>query len=84
MSKDDRRSRQLLAEDMAAWRVVDDFGVDVPVTPAELDAVEAFLMPLVNAIMAGPSAGEGSAEGLVNSAAVRSPDSEVTQSSARC
>jgi hypothetical protein len=36
------------------WRVVDDLAHDCPVTPAELDAVEAFLMPLVHALLADP------------------------------
>jgi hypothetical protein len=27
--------------------VLDDLGSDCPITPAELDAIEAFLMPLV-------------------------------------
>ena len=35
-----------------SWRVVDDLAHDCPVTPAELDAVEAFLMPLVHALLA--------------------------------
>jgi hypothetical protein len=35
-----------------AWRVVDDLAHDCPITPAELDAVEAFLMPLVHALLA--------------------------------
>jgi hypothetical protein len=34
-----------------AWRVVDDFPQDIPVGDAELDAVEAFLMPLVRQIL---------------------------------
>jgi hypothetical protein len=34
------------------WRVVADLARDCPVTPAELDAVEAFLMPLVHALFA--------------------------------
>jgi hypothetical protein len=38
-----------------AWRVVDDLACDCPVTPAELDAVEAFLMPLVHALLADGS-----------------------------
>jgi hypothetical protein len=31
--------------------VVDDLAHDLPVTAAELDAVEAFLVPLVNALL---------------------------------
>ena len=38
-----------------SWRVVDDLARDYPVTPAELDAVEAFLMPLLNALLADAS-----------------------------
>jgi hypothetical protein len=36
--------------DRRIWRVVDNLE-SCPVTPAELDAVEAFLMPLVNALL---------------------------------
>jgi hypothetical protein len=36
--------------DRRTWRVVDNLDRH-PVTPAELDAVEAFLMPLVNALL---------------------------------
>jgi hypothetical protein len=47
--KDDERER--------AFRVVDDFPAPAPVGAAELDAIEAFLMPLVKAILAnGPDA----------------------------
>jgi hypothetical protein len=41
--------------DGRSWRVVDDLARDYPVIPAELDAVEAFLMPLVHALLAGES-----------------------------
>jgi hypothetical protein len=44
-----------LCDDRPAWRVVDDLAHDCPVTPAELDAVEAFLMPLVHALLADRS-----------------------------
>jgi hypothetical protein len=40
------------SNDSHTWRVVDDIARDHPVTPAELDAVEAFLMPLVHALLA--------------------------------
>ena len=43
------------SDDSHTWRVVDDLARDCPVTPAELDAVEAFLMPLVHALFAGES-----------------------------
>jgi hypothetical protein len=38
-------------DDGLTWRVLDDLAHDCPVTPAELDAVEAFLMPLINALL---------------------------------
>jgi hypothetical protein len=43
------------SDDSHSWGVVDDLARDCPVTPAELDAVEAFLMPLVNALLADGS-----------------------------
>jgi hypothetical protein len=50
-----RRSTREPQNDCAR-RVVDDLAHDHPVTPAELDAVEAFLMPLVHALLADASA----------------------------
>ena len=50
-----RRPAETLCEDSPSWRVVDDLAHDCPVTPAELDAVEAFLMPLVHALLADGS-----------------------------
>jgi hypothetical protein len=47
-----RTSTRLSCDDDPIWRVVDDLARDYPVTPAELDAVEAFLMPLVHALLA--------------------------------
>ena len=47
-----RRPAETLCDDSHAWRVVDNLAHDCPVTPAELDAVEAFLMPLVHALLA--------------------------------
>lgn len=38
--------------DSPSWRVVDDLANDFPVTAAELDAVEGFLMPLLHALLA--------------------------------
>jgi hypothetical protein len=35
------------------WRVVDDLSCAQRINPAELDALEAFLMPLLNAILSG-------------------------------
>jgi hypothetical protein len=34
------------------WHVVDDLARDCPVTPAELDAIKVFLMPVVHALLA--------------------------------
>jgi hypothetical protein len=50
-----RRAADTLCGDGHAWRVIDDLAHDHPVTPAELDAVEAFLMPLVHALLADSS-----------------------------
>src|SRR5271166_5036959 len=50
-----RRPEKALCDDSHLWRVVDDLAHDCPVTPAELDAVEAFLMPLVHALLADGS-----------------------------
>ena len=47
-----REPAETLCDDSHAWRVVDNLAHDCPVTPAELDAVEAFLMPLVHALLA--------------------------------
>ena len=47
-----RRPAKASCDDSHSWRVVDDLARDHPVTPAELDAVEAFLMPLVHALLA--------------------------------
>jgi hypothetical protein len=50
-----RASTRPSSEDGHSWHVVDDLARDCPVTPAELDAVEAFLMPLVHALRADAS-----------------------------
>jgi hypothetical protein len=50
-----RTFTRLSCDDRPAWRVVDDLAHDCPVTPAELDAIEAFLMPLVHALLADTS-----------------------------
>ena len=47
-----RTSTRASSDDGQPWHVVDDLAHDCPVTPAELDAVEAFLMPLVHALLA--------------------------------
>jgi hypothetical protein len=49
---DARTPTRSSSDDSHSWRVVDDLARDCPVTPAELDAVEAFLMPLVHALFA--------------------------------
>jgi hypothetical protein len=48
-----RTSGEDIHDDRQAWRVVDDFACPHPIDPAELDAVEAFLMQVVNAILSG-------------------------------
>jgi hypothetical protein len=50
-----RTFTRLSCDDSPAWRVVDDLAHDCPVTPAELDAVEVFLMPLVHALLTAES-----------------------------
>lgn len=50
-----RASTRPSSEDSHSWHVVDDLAHDCPVTLAELDAVEAFLMPLVHALLADAS-----------------------------
>jgi hypothetical protein len=47
-----RPSTRLSCDDGPVWLVVDDLAHVCPVTPAELDAVEAFPMPLVHALLA--------------------------------
>ena len=53
-----RTSTRASSDDGQPWHVVDDLAHDCPVTPAELDAVEAFLMPLVRALLADRSDSE--------------------------
>jgi hypothetical protein len=53
MGKSCRKSGEDIHDERCQWRVVDDFARDHPIGPAELDAVEAFLMRLVNAILSG-------------------------------
>ena len=55
-----------------SFRVTDNLPADLPVSPAELDAVEAFLMPVVNELL--------SSAGLKAS---KDSNSEAPQSSAR-
>jgi hypothetical protein len=47
-----RTSTRPSSDDGQSSHVVDDLARDCPVTPAELDAVEAFLMPIVHALFA--------------------------------
>ncbi len=51
MGKIRNSSQNGARDDRQVWRVVDDFAPDLAIDPAELDAVEAFLVPLVNAIL---------------------------------
>jgi hypothetical protein len=37
----------------ADWRIIDDLDETMPISEAELDALEAFLAPLISAILAG-------------------------------
>ena len=67
-------------EDVEGFAVVDDFDGNVPVTPAELDVVEAFLMPIVARIMAGEPSLQ---ESLSVSTQFGRKDSKVPQSPAR-
>jgi hypothetical protein len=48
--------------DERQWRVVDNLDCGCPVTVAELDAVEAFLMPLVHALLADHENGRRTGE----------------------
>jgi hypothetical protein len=47
-----RRRAKRTEDDSQAWRVVDDLARAHCIDPAELDAVEAFLMSQLNAILA--------------------------------
>lgn len=73
-------SRQATGGDRRTWRVVDDFPSEVPVGPAELDAVEAFLMPLVNAILSGETCSQ---EFFKGPASATPSDSQVPQKSGK-
>ena len=53
MGKSCRKSGEDIHDESHTWRVVDDFACPHPIDPGELDAVEAFLMPVVNAILSG-------------------------------
>ena len=51
MEKDNGSTRQ--SREGASWRVLDDFPKIIPVTPDELDVVEAFLLAELHAIISG-------------------------------
>jgi hypothetical protein len=53
MGKSCRKSSEDIHDESRAWRVVDDLARDQPVDPAELDAAEAFLMPVVGIVTSG-------------------------------
>jgi hypothetical protein len=53
MGKSCRTSGEDIRDESHTWRVIDDFACPHPIDPAELDAVEAFLMQVVNAILSG-------------------------------
>jgi hypothetical protein len=63
MGKSCRKSGEEIHDKSHTWRVIDDFSCPHPIDPAELDAVEAFLMPLVNALLAD---GSGTQPGKTN------------------
>jgi hypothetical protein len=46
------KSGEEIHDESHTWRVVDDLAHDHPISVAELDAVAAFLMPLVHALLA--------------------------------
>jgi hypothetical protein len=50
-----RTSTRLSCDDGPIWRVVDDRAHGCAISPAELDAIEAFLMPLVHDLLADTS-----------------------------
>ena len=68
-----RRTTRGLDDDRQAWRVVDDLPRVDCIDPAELDAVEAFLMPQLNAILSG------NITGVERPATALRPDSQAPQ-----
>jgi hypothetical protein len=60
-------------DDSQAWRIVDDLSCAYCIDPAELDAVEAFLMSQLNAILAADM------KNVQNTAAASRADSEAPQ-----
>jgi hypothetical protein len=67
-----RASTRPSSDDGHSWLVIDDLARDYPVTPAELDAVEAFLKPLVHALLADAS-GTQPGKTNVNTAPIPTP-----------
>ena len=55
MSSNQQLSEQESDARAEAWRVIDDLDDEVPISCAELEAVEAFLMRVVEAILADSS-----------------------------
>lgn len=47
------QNKRLREKSITELRVLDDFAADQPVTPAELDAVEAFFGPLLHDLFGG-------------------------------
>lgn len=72
MSKARTRAKRT-EDDSQAWRVVDDLARAHCIDPAELDAVEAFLMSQLNAILAGHT------KNVQKPAAASRADSEAPQ-----
>lgn len=64
------------AADVGSWTVLADIEENAPITDAELDAIEAFLMAQVRAIMQGTSA-------QPKSPVPQAKDSEAPQSPAK-
>jgi hypothetical protein len=62
-----------LDDDRQTWRVVDDLPRVDCIDAAELDAVEAFLMPQLNAILSGNTTG------VERRATALRPDSQAPQ-----
>jgi|GEM_PF-3382108 len=70
-TKEDKRS--------TPWRVVDDFVGDLAVEPAELDAIEAFLMPALAELMRSERASQKSSSQALHDTG---SDSQSPQTSA--
>jgi hypothetical protein len=68
-----RRTTRGLDDDRQTWRVVDDLPRVDCIDAAELDAVEAFLMPQLNAILSGNTTG------VERRATALRPDSQAPQ-----